>query len=141
MRARRLPLAAAIAVLLLLPGRAVFAARQLVALFPLQNLADNTIAPDVASLGQALKEKLQDRLDVQAMSADSAQDTTGMKKKARGVGATYILVVPNNDPNNPDHAGRDIRLTYEDGQSIIERVPEIAAFTPIFFASERYSSA
>jgi hypothetical protein len=91
MRVRRLPLAAAIAVLLLLPGRAVFAARQLVALFPLQNLADNTIAPDVASLGQALKEKLQDRLDVQAMSAYAAQDTTAMKRKARGVGATYIL--------------------------------------------------
>ena len=55
----------------------------------------------------------------------------------QGVGATYILVVPNDDPNNPDHAGRDIRLTYEDGQAILERVPEIAAFTPIFFASER----
>ncbi|HNX48891.1 MAG TPA: ABC transporter permease [Thermoanaerobaculaceae bacterium] len=55
----------------------------------------------------------------------------------QGVGATYILVVPNNDPNNPDHAGRDIRLTYEDGQSILERVPEIAAFTPIFLTGER----
>ncbi|MCU0293603.1 MAG: ABC transporter permease [Thermoanaerobaculaceae bacterium] len=55
----------------------------------------------------------------------------------QGVGATYILVVPNNDPNNPDHAGRDIRLTYEDGQSILDRVPEIAAFTPIFFTGEQ----
>ncbi|MGV8042296.1 MAG: ABC transporter permease [Thermoanaerobaculaceae bacterium] len=55
----------------------------------------------------------------------------------QGVGATYILVVPNNDPNNPDHVGRDIRLTYEDGQAILERVPEMAAFTPIFFTGER----
>jgi putative ABC transport system permease protein len=55
----------------------------------------------------------------------------------QGVGATYILVVPNNDPNNPDHAGRDIRLTYEDGQAILERVPEVASFTPIFFTGER----
>ena len=55
----------------------------------------------------------------------------------QGVGATYILVVPENDPNNPDHAGRDIRLTYEDGRTILERVPEIAAFTPIFFTGEK----
>ncbi|HPC81813.1 MAG TPA: ABC transporter permease [Thermoanaerobaculaceae bacterium] len=55
----------------------------------------------------------------------------------QGVGATYILVVPNNDRNNPDHVGRDIRLTYDDGQAILERVPEIAAFTPIFFTGER----
>jgi putative ABC transport system permease protein len=55
----------------------------------------------------------------------------------QGVGATYILVVPENDPNNPDHAGRDIRLTYEDGQTILDRVPEIAAFTPIYFTGER----
>jgi putative ABC transport system permease protein len=55
----------------------------------------------------------------------------------QGVGATYILVVADNDPNNPDNAGRDVRLTYEDGQAILDNVPEIAAFTPIFFSGER----
>lgn len=91
MRSRPLLLAAAIAVILLLTGSAAFAARQLVALFPLQNLADNTIAPEVASLGQALKEKLQDRLDVQAVSAEGVQDPSQTRRKARNVGATYIL--------------------------------------------------
>lgn len=92
MRPRPLPLAAAIAVLLLLiPGPAAFAARQRVAMFPLQTLADNTIADEATSLGKALKEKLQDRLDIQAMSAEAAQDAVGMKRKARSVGATYIL--------------------------------------------------
>jgi TolB-like protein len=93
MRSRTLLLASAIAVVLLLKGSAAFAARQLVALFPLQNLADNTIAPEVAtSLGQALKEKLQDRLDVQAVSAaEGPQAPSRMRRKARDIGATYIL--------------------------------------------------
>jgi TolB-like protein len=93
MRSRTLLLASAIAVVLLLTGSAAFAARQLVALFPLQNLADNTIAPEVAtSLGQALKEKLQDRLDVQAVSAaEGPQAPSRTRRKARDIGATYIL--------------------------------------------------
>ncbi len=91
MRSRPLPLAAAIAVILIFTGSAAFAARQLVALFPLQNLADNTIAPEVANLGQALKEKLQDRFDVQAVSAEGVRDPYQTRRKARTVGATYIL--------------------------------------------------
>jgi putative ABC transport system permease protein len=55
----------------------------------------------------------------------------------QGVGATYIMVIPHQDPNDPDTAGKDIRLTYEDGEAILQRVPEIAAFTPIFFRGER----
>jgi putative ABC transport system permease protein len=54
-----------------------------------------------------------------------------------GVGATYILVVAEQNPNEPDLAGKDIRLTYEDGQTIMERVPELAAFTPIFVSGTR----
>ncbi|BCW93530.1 MAG: ABC transporter permease [Thermoanaerobaculum sp.] len=54
-----------------------------------------------------------------------------------GVGATYIMVFPERDPNNPDIAGREVQLTYEDGQAILERVPEIVAFTPIYFQGER----
>jgi len=55
----------------------------------------------------------------------------------QGVGATYILVVAEQDPNNPDVAGKDVRVTYEDGAAILERVPEIVAFTPLFFRGER----
>lgn len=54
-----------------------------------------------------------------------------------GVGATYITVFPERDPDNPDIAGRDVKLTYEDGQAILEGIPEIEAFTPIFFQGER----
>ena len=54
-----------------------------------------------------------------------------------GVGSTYIRIAPERDFNNPDLAGRDIRLTYEDGEAILEKVPEIGAFTPIFFRAER----
>jgi putative ABC transport system permease protein len=55
----------------------------------------------------------------------------------QGVGATYIMAMAKQDPNDPDVAGRDVRLTYEDGQAILERVPEIVAFTPIFLQAER----
>ncbi len=54
-----------------------------------------------------------------------------------GVGATYIMAFPEQDPNNPDIAGREVKLTYEDGLAILEQVPEIVAFTPIFFQGER----
>ncbi len=55
----------------------------------------------------------------------------------QGVGATYIMVVPRQDPNDPDVAGKDIKLTNEDGQAILDRVPEINAFTPIYYQGER----
>jgi putative ABC transport system permease protein len=54
-----------------------------------------------------------------------------------GVGATYITAFPERDPNNPDIAGRDVRLTYEDGQAILERIPEIIAFTPLYYSGTR----
>jgi putative ABC transport system permease protein len=55
----------------------------------------------------------------------------------QGVGATYIMAFPERDPNNPDVAGRDVKLTYEDGLAIVERVPEIAEFTPVYFRGDR----
>lgn len=54
-----------------------------------------------------------------------------------GVGATYITVFPERDPNNPDVAGRDVKLTYEDGEAVLQQVPEVVAFTPIYFQGER----
>lgn len=54
-----------------------------------------------------------------------------------GVGATYMMAFPERDPHNPDLAGREVKLTYEDGQAILEKVPEVVAFTPIFFRGER----
>ncbi len=91
MRARPLLLAAAMAVIVLLPVGAARGARQLVALFPLQVLADNTVSPEAANLGKVLKEKLQDRFDVQLMSAEGTESQAQRRGKARGIGATYIL--------------------------------------------------
>ena len=54
-----------------------------------------------------------------------------------GVGATYIRVIPQHHRNNPELAGRDIHLTYEDGQAIMEQASALAEFTPIYFRSAR----
>jgi hypothetical protein len=90
MRARLL-LAAAVAASCLLAIGTARGARQTVAFFPLQNLSDNTAADDLSRLGQALKERLQDRLDVQAIPIEGAQDPSQVRKRARSLGATYIL--------------------------------------------------
>ena len=60
-----------------------------------------------------------------------------ISQQFEGVGAAYILVVPRQDPDNPDLAGREIKLTYEDGQAVLDRVSEIIAFTPMFYTGER----
>ena len=75
---------------LALSGNA-WASKQVVAFFPLQNLADNTITGDVSRLGKSLQEKLQDRLDVRLMASVNPDEPDAMRKKARGTGATYIL--------------------------------------------------
>jgi hypothetical protein len=91
MKGRFLSLAAAASVLCLLAIGPARGARQTVAFFPLQNLSDNSAAADISLLGKALKEKLQDRLDVQLLSAEDAQDPARVRMKARGLGASYIL--------------------------------------------------
>jgi len=55
----------------------------------------------------------------------------------QGVGTTYIMVAPRQDPDDADLAGREVKLTYEDGQAVLERVAELEAFTPTFFTGER----
>jgi putative ABC transport system permease protein len=55
----------------------------------------------------------------------------------QGVGATYIRVDSRRDPSDPDLANRGNTLTYEDGQAIVEQIPEIVAFSPITFRSDR----
>jgi putative ABC transport system permease protein len=53
-----------------------------------------------------------------------------------GVGVTYIMVVPRQDLQDPDLAGREVVLTYEDGLAIMERATGIKHFNPIFFRGE-----
>ncbi len=91
MTSRRSLVSATAVLFLLLASGPAAASRQLVAMFPLQNLGDNAIASQAANLDKALKDKLADRLDVQMMSADGARDPASAKRKARGAGAVYIL--------------------------------------------------
>ena len=54
-----------------------------------------------------------------------------------GVGASYIRVQWREDPNDPDLAGREITLTYEDGLAVLEGASAVKYFNPIFFRGER----
>ena len=50
----------------------------------------------------------------------------------QGVGATYIVVAPKDDRNDPDMIGRDITLTYEDGLAVMAHSTALAYLNPIF---------
>ncbi len=50
-----------------------------------------------------------------------------------GVGVTYIMVFPRQDQQDPDLAGREVTLTYDDGLAIMERASGLELFNPVFF--------
>jgi len=65
-----------------------------------------------------------------------------------GVGVTYMMVFPRQDLQDPDLAGREVTLTYDDGLAIMERANGLKYFNPIFYRGEstkagsrRYSTA
>jgi putative ABC transport system permease protein len=60
-----------------------------------------------------------------------------IETRLASVGATYIRVQWRQDPNDPDLAGKEVVLTYDDGLAIMERATAIEAFNPIFFRGER----
>src|SRR5947199_6799561 len=51
-------------------------------------------------------------------------------KELQGVGATYVMVLPNFQHGQPDTVARQIKLTWEDGQAIRQRVPGVKLITP-----------
>ena len=51
----------------------------------------------------------------------------------QGVGATYILVVPDAGQDRNSMGAKQPELTYEDGLAVLAGAPEIKQFTPIFF--------
>ncbi|MCG6962822.1 MAG: ABC transporter permease [Acidobacteria bacterium] len=55
----------------------------------------------------------------------------------QGVGATFIRVAPERDFNDPDLAGKEITLTYEDGLAVMAHSTALKYFNPVFFRSER----
>jgi len=54
-----------------------------------------------------------------------------------GVGVTYIMVFPRQDLQDPDLAGREVKLTYDDGLAIMERASALALFNPVFYRGEQ----
>ncbi len=65
-----------------------------------------------------------------------------VQAEIEGVGATYILVVPNfsNDPNDQQRNGQ-IELTWQDGEDIQARVPGIVGVSPLQQRSETLTGA
>ncbi len=57
-----------------------------------------------------------------------------------GVGATYLMVVPRTERRDPEMAGREVKLTYDDGLAIMERSTALEYFNPIFYRGENVSS-
>jgi len=53
-------------------------------------------------------------------------------QQLQGVGATYIMVVPKQDRNQgPGIIARQVRLTWDDGEAILEQVHGIKLMTPL----------
>jgi putative ABC transport system permease protein len=59
-------------------------------------------------------------------------------KTFEGVGATFIFVVPQQEQNQgPGIIARQVRLTWEDGQAIQERVPGVRLIAPLVAGREK----
>ncbi|HZF10565.1 MAG TPA: ABC transporter permease [Thermoanaerobaculia bacterium] len=51
-------------------------------------------------------------------------------KELQGVGSAYVMVVPNLQHGQPETVARQIKLTWEDGQAIRQRIPGVRLITP-----------
>jgi len=58
-----------------------------------------------------------------------------ISQELQGVGATYILVVPDAGEQRNTMGYKIPDLTYEDGLAVLRGAPEIREFTPIFFTN------
>ena len=56
-------------------------------------------------------------------------------KELQGVGATYVMVLPKQDPNQgPGVLARQVKLTWEDGQAVRDRISGVRLITPLVAA-------
>ncbi|MGB6366500.1 MAG: ABC transporter permease, partial [Thermoanaerobaculia bacterium] len=59
-------------------------------------------------------------------------------QQLQGVGATYVMVLPDQSRNQgPGVVVRQVKLTWEDGQAIQERVTGIELITPLIGGNEQ----
>jgi putative ABC transport system permease protein len=49
----------------------------------------------------------------------------------QGVGATYMIVAPDRGDQRPGTAARQVKLTWEDGQAVRQKVPGVRLITPV----------
>ncbi len=91
MRARTLFIVAVATVTCGLIHAGAHAGRQSIALFPPQAAGMEDGASVSSLLGQALAEKLRDRFDVRMAGQDGRSDPEERRRKARSLGATYVL--------------------------------------------------
>jgi putative ABC transport system permease protein len=54
-------------------------------------------------------------------------------QQLQGVGATFMLIQPKNERNFPGMVARQVKLTYEDGQAVEQKVPGVKMLTPSIF--------
>ncbi|MDX1502085.1 MAG: ABC transporter permease [Thermoanaerobaculia bacterium] len=52
-------------------------------------------------------------------------------QQLQGAGATYIVIVPDLGNQGPGVVARQVKLTWEDGEAILRRVPGVAQITPV----------
>jgi putative ABC transport system permease protein len=52
-------------------------------------------------------------------------------RELQGVGATYMMVFPDMQQQGPGVVARQVKLTWEDGQAIQQRVPGVRLITPV----------
>jgi putative ABC transport system permease protein len=59
-------------------------------------------------------------------------------QQLQGVGATYVMVLPDQSRNQgPGVVVRQVKLTWEDGQAIRERISGIELITPLIAATDQ----
>src|SRR5436305_13507431 len=49
----------------------------------------------------------------------------------QGVGATYVIVAPDRGNGRPGVAARQVKLTWEDGQAVRQKVAGVRLITPV----------
>ncbi len=62
-----------------------------------------------------------------------------VSKMFEDVGGTFITVIAYPDPNNPDMAGRETTLTYEDGLAVMEQATSLRYLNPEYVRGARAS--
>ncbi len=91
MRRRFATIAASAAAALFLGAGVARGARQVVALFPPENLSGAATAPYVPLIAPALAAGLSDRFEVQAARAEGPADPSSLRRQARILGAAYAV--------------------------------------------------